>query len=544
MRKLLHLARADFWERTRRYSFLMTLGAAVYLGWATIAGYGGMDVGGYRGVYNSAWIGTMVAMTTTVLVALVGFYIVKNAVDRDRQTRVGEILATTPISRAQYLLGKLISNFAVLAAIVAVLAVAALVMQLIQGEERHIHLWALLSPFLLVTIPVIAFTGALALFFETVPGLRGGFGNIAYFFLWGFLLAAPAITKAGWADLVCILPVEASVKAAAKANFEEYKGGFSIGFGPRRNYQTMRTFEWNGVDWTAERLAQRLGILAAALGLALLPALWFDRFDPARGRPLEELARRAKRKGPERAATDSGEAAPREAPRPAEAHLTPLGDRELEPRFVRVFLAELRLLLKGHRWWWYAGAAGLLIASATTPLQNAREVVLPLVWLWPVLLWSSLGTRETRHATDQLLFCAPHPLRWQLPAAWAAGVVLAALTGSVIGLRLLLAGDAAAFAAWTVGALFIPTLALTLGVWSGTSKFFEGFYTVLWYVGPLQHTPTLDFLGTTPAAIEARAPLTFLLLTAVLGGLAFAGRRRQLQLRDSTGGLLARLRRS
>lgn len=484
----------------------------------------------------------MVAMTTTVLVALVGFYIVKNAVDRDRQTRVGEILATTPISRAHYLLGKLLSNFAVLAAIVAVLAVAALVMQLAKAEDRHVDLWALLSPFLLVTLPVIAFTGALAVFFETVPGLRGGFGNIAYFFLWGFLLAAPATTKTAWADLVCILPVEASVKAAAKANFEEYKGGFSIGIGPRRNYQEMRTFVWNGVDWTAERLAQRLGILAAALGLTLLPALWFDRFDPARRRALDGFSRRAKRKSSERDATDSDEAALRAAPRATHVHLTPLAEQALKPRFTGVFLAELRLLLKGQRWWWYAGAAGLLIASIAAPLQNAREVVLPLVWLWPVLLWSALGTREARHATDQLLFSAPHPVRWQLPASWAAGVVLAGLTGSVIGLRLLLAGDAAAVAAWTVGALFIPTLALALGVWSGTSKFFEGFYTVLWYVGPLQHTPGLDFLGTTQAAIEAGAPLGFLVLTAVLAGLALAGHQRQLLARDSNGGLLARLR--
>jgi hypothetical protein len=32
------------------------------------------------------------------------------------------------------------------------------------------------------------------------------------------------------------------------------------------------------------------------------------------------------------------------------------------------------------------------------------------------------------------------------------------------------AGDGSGLAAWAVGALFIPTLALALGVWSGSSK--------------------------------------------------------------------------
>jgi len=75
-------------------------------------------LGDYRGVYTSAWIGVMVSMVTTCFVSLVGFYIVKNAIDRDRQTGVGQILATTPLSKSSYLLGKFLSNFAVLASMV------------------------------------------------------------------------------------------------------------------------------------------------------------------------------------------------------------------------------------------------------------------------------------------------------------------------------------------------------------------------------------------------------------------------------------------
>jgi hypothetical protein len=107
-------------------------------------------------------------------------------------------------------------------------------------------------------------------------------------------------------------------------------------------------------------------------------------------------------------------------------------------------------------------------------------------------------------------------------------VLLALATGSGVALRLALAADWAGVGAWLVGALFIPTMALALGVWSGSSKPFEAIYLVLWYIGPLQRTPSLDFMGAVPAAVRSGMPLAVLAATALLGAAAVAGRRRQL----------------
>jgi hypothetical protein len=109
------LALADFRERTRRYSFLATLLFAVYLGYAAARGQISLRLGEYRGLYTSAWVGAMMSLIKTTFLSVVGFYIVKNALARDHQTEVGEILASTPLSRIAYLLGKFVSNFAVLA---------------------------------------------------------------------------------------------------------------------------------------------------------------------------------------------------------------------------------------------------------------------------------------------------------------------------------------------------------------------------------------------------------------------------------------------
>src|SRR5271168_4486438 len=116
-RVLYQMVRADLLERVRRYSFLLTLAFAAYLAWGAATGLIVLRLGTYRGVFNSAWLGSMMTLVSMLFVSLVGFYIVKNAILRDEQTRVGRILASTPMSRVFYTLAKSLSNFVVLARI-------------------------------------------------------------------------------------------------------------------------------------------------------------------------------------------------------------------------------------------------------------------------------------------------------------------------------------------------------------------------------------------------------------------------------------------
>jgi hypothetical protein len=141
-------------------------------------------------------------------------------------------------------------------------------------------------------------------------------------------------------------------------------------------------------------------------------------------------------------------------------------------------------------------------------------------------LWSSLGCREARHHTHQLVFSTPHLLGRQLPALWLAGVVVTLVTGSGVAIRLALAEDWMHLVAWGTAALFIPSLALALGVWSSSNKLFEVVYTVLWYVGPVNQTPSLDFMGTG-AQVSLGVLSIYWIGTVVLLGLAVLGRRRQ-----------------
>jgi hypothetical protein len=520
IRVLYHIARADFLERVRRYSFLVTMLIAVYFGYLAATGKIMLQVGGMRGVYNSAWIGALMSLVATTFLSLAGFYVVKNTIERDRATRVGEILASTPISKILYLVGKWLSNFMVLSVMVAVLAIAGLAMQLLQAEDSHVELWNLLSPFLLLALPAMAITAALAVLFETIPWLRGGFGNVAYFFVWTAGLAIPtssgvkgATSPFDWPGLGVVWN---SMKAAAGTANNSFSFSLEVG-----SFNLVHsTFLWNGIAWTANMILLRIAWIGFALLLVSFSSLLFDRFDPAR-RALLRPGREASIKN----------LADEDRPTIVQAavSLTPLVKTPASFRFGTMLAAELRLMLKGQKWWWYAGAVLLTVLPAALPTPQARGIALCVAWIWPVLLWSVMGVREKRDQTSQLLFSAPHPIARQLSAVWSAGVILAMVTGGGFALRLLAGGDIRWLLVWAIGAVFIPTSALALGVWSGSSKPFEILYTLLWYVGPMHATIPLDFMGAVPQTAFTRVPLFYLAMAAVMGLLALAGRKQQLQ---------------
>lgn len=533
-RVLFQLARADFLERVRRHSFLVTLGFTVFAAYLFLppnhAKYATLNLAGHRGIYNSAWVGSLVAMLSVTFLSLAGFYLVRNAVERDRRTGVGQVLAATPLSRPLYLLGKLASNFAVLATMVAVLAVAAAVMQLVRGEDPRLAPIALLEPFLFVTLPVMALIAAIALCFEVTPGLRGGLGNVVFFVLWMSSLSLSAARRDQGVDILANRVVIREMQAACARAYPDYPGGgaLSMGFNIKgQGVWDLRTFVWEGARWTPAMIAERAAWPAAAVALTLLAALGFDRFD-ARA-PLARYRPRGRGRPP---VAEPPAPEPRDRPgRPApESILRPTGPAPAggRSRLDGLVAAELRIMLKGISRWWWVVVLGLTLASLLVPLAGVTGFVLPFALIWPLLLWSPMGTREQGHRTDALLFSAPRPVTRLLVAQWLAGAALALAVAGGGLVRLAISGQWSGVAALLAAVAFIPSMALALGVWSGSGRLFEVLYLILWYMGPMNRIPPLDFVGTTQPAAGGAPVVTFLALGAALAALALLGRRRQL----------------
>jgi hypothetical protein len=556
LRVLYHIVRADFYERFRRYNVLIIIGLTIFLTNLYLppqgAGRLSFNVGGYRGIYNSAWVGATVTVLTVIFMSLPGFYLVKNAISRDEFTGVGQIIATTSLSKFQYIFGKVLSNWVFLAAASGVAMVSSMGIQLIRGEELRISLFGYLLPYLLLTLPMMALVSAIAVLFESIRWLRRGFGNVVFFFL--FLMsywvmaaltfvALPTTTGAG-ASLQPLIPepsgaleIFRSISAAGMEHIPNYQGGLDLG-NPFQVYRPINTFVWNGVEWRVPSILGRMLWVGIAVGIASLAATFFDRFDPS------NLAIRVRSKETRsRFELDSQLAQPSSPVKPTRIALSGTVSRGSHLSiFLHVVGSELRLMLKGQRWWWYVVALGLILVALIFPTTETRQIVLPFVYVWPLLIWSQLGNREIQNRTDQLVFSAAFPLRRHLFATWAAGFIVTLIASSGVIVRLILASDWNVILAVVVAAAFIPAAGLTLGIWSGDSKLFEVMYLLLWTLGPMNQMMAasdfplvadqfyvLDYLGLSDAAISEGMPLYYAVFTTLLLVLALIGRKRQLQ---------------
>ncbi len=513
-RAVLAVALADTRERTRRYGFLVTLGATVWVGYLVNVGWVALRVSGYRGISNSAWVGGQMAVIVSLLLTLAGFYLVKGSVARDHATGVGEILAATRLSRLEYTFGKLLSNTAVLASIVAILAAAAVVMQLVAREADRVDIAALLAPLALIALPAMAMTAALAVLFEALRPLRGGLGNVVYFVVWTLLLLAAVGAGGAW-DLTGVSLLHGSMLDTLRAQHPDAGIAFTLKIQPPA---AAATFLWTGLAWTPRAIGGRLVWVGLATVATALAAALFDRFDPARG------GRRGAGGG---AMTQKPASVPTLA-RPSTPYRA-LAAPATHFSFVTLWLAECRLMLAGRSWWWLAGAAGLLAGQLLAPAPAHLHPWLVLAWVWPLLVWSEMGCRQRRDGVDQVLLAAPSPVVRQLGAEWLAGAALALAAAAGALARALAAGDVRGAAALLSGALLIPALALALGTLTAGSKSFEIVWLLAWYVGLLQRAPFLDLAGATPAAVGRVAPAAVAVAAVGLMSLAAIARRRRLR---------------
>ncbi len=512
---ILAIGYPDFLQRIRRYSFLVIIGLTIIVGISLIpaidSNFGAMNFGGYRGVYNSAWVGTLMALLTSFVLALFGFYIIKDTIDRDKETGVGQIIAATPISKSMYIFGKFISNVVLLMVIAIVMVVVGGVMQYIRGEVLSINLWLLMRPFFLITFPTLIFVSALALLFENISFLRTSFGNIIYFFIW-ISTFIPMVENITFLDLIGGTAVIPQVIKDCQLFYPNYNGGITL----LGHSQTVGTFFWDGIDWTGQMILQRMVWIVVALGLLSLSTILFQRFDNAQEnreslkemRPVEETVH------------------VKEYIRPQLS----LPRIKVQNNLRRLLVTEIKIDLMGKSWWWYLITVIILILSGTMSYETAFHQILPIAWLWPIIIWSQMGIREIKSQINHIVFSTQNIIPWQLMAEFGSGFMVAMLFAIPVIVRSIMLGYWLNLIYIIIGALFIPTLAFFLGVWSKRSKVFEVVYILYWYLGPINKIGVLDYTGSAMGNNLTNFSAFYLPLIGVMMILMVYGRYRQFSL--------------
>lgn len=475
MHRFLAILLADMRERMRTPRFWVVLGLMTWATWWCFppleSGYSTLTlVDGSRGFYSSAWAGMGLALIYSTLLNLFGFYLVRGTLVRDIETRVWQLLVTTPMTRAGYLLAKWTSHMAMFGMIAIVGMLVALAAQWIRAEDRHIDLIELIKPLALIGLPSLALTAMFAIWFDLMPWLRRTAGNVLFFIVWATMLTLSAMSaetisaEAGPTNAGGRLPEprlleDPSGMMAASREFVRVRQaqtgkpvefGFNLGGNPAK--RDLVRFEW--ATWRPETrtVASRAVWLAIALVLTLLAA---PLLDWAASRGLSAAKREA-----------GGGRFARWRDR--------IFDRLLDP-FARgplgiLAVAEAKLALRQRRAWWWLAALGVLGVQCATP--EAMQVGLLLAWVLPLDILARGVLREREHGTAPLVFTAPGILPRLLAARFLIGFSMLLLLSAPALARMLATEPLSALAALTAMAS-IASWGLCLGALCRNARPFE-----------------------------------------------------------------------
>jgi len=498
---------ADFRQRTRQQSFVVTLLAMSVLTLLFFpspdAHYQTLVINGYRGIYNSAWIGVCLAMLNVLFLPLICFYLVKNALELDRQSLTSELIAATPISKLIFLFAKWCTSVIILVSIVLVMLLSSILIQFYYGESYQIDLWALAWPQLIFVLPMLLTIAAIALMFESIKWLKGGLGNVVYFFLWIGSIVQTVESVTGVGTILKNLDEEVAER------FPLNQGGTNIGVSISNEANEINTFVWQGIQPTMVHLQGVLPVLFICLSCLVLAFINFDRFGKnsvPENKPTSWLTLTIKTK------VDS------------------LLDRFFAAltqhfAFTRLLRLELKLILKGHSGYWFIGLLVLNIVQLFISQNLLISLFLPLSWLWCVLVISQLGQLEKQSNTSELIIYSQQSSILQSFASYSAGWILLALASIGSVLRFTGSGDWLLLVQLIIAISFNVSLAYFCGTFTGTKRMFEVLYPAFWYLGPIQTALYVDFFGVNgQASWEAGIPYYFLAISIGLLTLAVSAK--------------------
>ena len=505
-----NIIKADYLQRTRSYSFLITLVITVYVAYlfvpANDATYTTLSTAGkqvYKSAYTSAWVGYVSGIMTTVMLSFYGFLLVNSGIKKDIDTEVGLIIATTPITNFKYLLSKQLSNYLVLVTIAGCTFTVSLLMFMLRGSGYPFILSNFVLPYLFFALPALFVVAALAVVGEVFLGKRSILQFIIYFFLCGVAMSLISTrggnNPTGVFDPFGLSLLTHSITSHINAQFHEHITSASFGF-IFSGKKPFQLFVWEGLSWSAVFIFSRLLWMGLGVGLVYGSSFFFHRFDFKQASGSKKKKKQITVSSPADKLTINPAGISR-------ASLPPLTFNYGIYPFIKTEL--LLLIRQGNKWLWLPNAA-LWVAMIFAPLNIAYAYLLPVLLFLQVTRLSDLVTKEKTNRIHYFAYASYKPLQRMLPAQILAGVLLVLGLALPVIIRCAVTANGYGVLSIINGSVLIVLLAVALGILTGGKKLFEVLFFMLTY-SVLNKIPVTDYLGSLPH------PNITLVILAVLG---------------------------
>lgn len=454
------VAKADFKERTRRFSFLVLCVLSVLAAFLFVPDPDAemtsiaVDAQYFSQAANWTWIPMASAICTGVLLPVTGFFCLRNALSMDRKTGIADLVDTSPVGRVTYVFGKYLSNLLILFCILLVVSLTSFCMTIMRFSGMEISAVHCFSYFLCM-IPGIFLCAALALMSEAVPLFQSRIGvwmaGVVYFMVYVVCLSSLFDDSQGLIvrlfDMTGFLWLKDSInrsvrditgKAAQVAVFVYEDGMIS-------NHRLPELF-FVPLSFSQDRLPEKIGMMAAGIVLCIAASFFMRRYENTGKRSM--VSEKAHRK--------------------TNGH--------------GVFMTEFVLTFRSCSVVWFIVMLLLWLSMFFTDLETAQGILWILATAWSCVLFSEYGCREKKYNLNTLLPAFFHAYSCQLLIRFGVGGIVSLLVSVPVILRTAYAGECSGAAAGIIFALFVPALSVFLGQISGSERLFEIIFLMICYV--------------------------------------------------------------
>ena len=472
--------------RMRRLSTLIALFLMIALSWAIIvdpsSGLSMMVVNDARVSYTSSALAFGSASLVGLLLGLIGFYLARGRMAEDMRNGVGQIIATTQVRNSLFIFSRWLGGVAYLSLLVAAFAAAIMVLQVLRGIGP-IEIMVYLQTFMLISLPMIFFSVAMAIFFDSVPLLMGKFGDVMYFVVWVMQMGIlPILDRHSTGQLSPWLLFDFGGISMTMIAFKSVvaSNNFSIGatpFNPALPAITLPV-----AMWSVKMVYLRIAASSIAL-LPLLPAIFlFHRFSPDR----VKLSAVKKRRSPLMIINQWMR------PLAKQAHaLFRLASRL--PSMAGQVVAEVALTLVNAPFSILVLIV-VLFMSALMPLKNLPQLLTIVVTFWGIFI-SDMSTRDYQAGLESMTNSITGGAMQRYLRQFFAAFLLGLMLVGVIALRWSFTAPMLTLALLT-GLMSMSALATLLGRCSRTPRTFMAIFMLWVYVATqVPQVALVDALG-------------------------------------------------
>ncbi|MFK8061316.1 MAG: hypothetical protein AB8B78_14660, partial [Polaribacter sp.] len=430
------------------------------------------------GFYNSAWFGYVTAIMTSIFLSLIGFYLINSGIKNDIETKVGQMIAATPVSNFSYLFSKVISNFLLLLTIVFIIFLMSILLFFLYNDGYAFETFQFIKPYVIITIPTMFFIACLAVFFEVLLHRYSVLQNVLFFFLFSFMAFSSPENKANFSfdvygSQIVMHQLEEKVREITNT---DKTTNMSIGY-LLGNTKKPNKFEFTGVNFPSTFILSRFLWMLLGIGLVGFVSLFFHRFTIKKKINLKIKSKKVL-----------------ENKLINDLDLSELKPIKINYSIFNLIKTEFLLLFrKGKKWLWFVNISGMVLL-AVLPIQTAHTIVLPILWFLQVHRISDIATKEKTFNIHLFTSSSYQPIQRIFTSKIIASLLLMLILSSPLIVKLSLIFDFINVLYIILGFIFLVFTSLLLGQISKGKKLFEVLFFLVTYAN-INGIQFFDYFG-------------------------------------------------